>query len=99
MRRAARVDANHAEITGTLRQCGWTVHDTSGVGGGFPDLVIAKGGRLVLVEIKDGAKKPSARRLTKAEAASPQSSMRYASGSPSAASPPTSAKSESVRAH
>ena len=69
MRRAARVDANHAGITSTLRQCGWVVHDTSGVGGGFPDLVIAKAGRLVLVEIKDGAKKPSARRLTKAEAA------------------------------
>jgi Holliday junction resolvase len=68
MRRAARVDANHAEITHALRQCGWTVHDTSGVGGGFPDLVVGKAGRLVLVEIKDGAKKPSARRLTKAEA-------------------------------
>ena len=69
MRRAARVDANHAEITHALRQCGWVVHDTSGVGGGFPDLVVGKAGRLVLVEIKDGAKKPSARRLTKAEAA------------------------------
>ena len=69
MRRAARVDANHKEITSTLRQCGWTVHDTSGVGGGFPDLVVGKAGRLVLVEIKDGSKKPSARRLTKAEAA------------------------------
>jgi Holliday junction resolvase len=69
MRRAARVDANHAEITGTLRQCGWVVHDTSGTGGGFPDLVIAKAGRLVMVEVKDGKKCLSARRLTKAEAA------------------------------
>lgn len=47
MRRAARVDANHAEIARTLRRLGWAVHDTSGVGGGFPDLVIGKAGRVV----------------------------------------------------
>lgn len=69
VRRAARVDANHAEITRALRQCGWVVHDTSGTGGGFPDLVIAKNGRLEMVEVKDGKKRPSARRLTVAESA------------------------------
>jgi len=68
MRRAARVDAHHAEITGTLRQCGWVVHDTSGTGAGFPDLLAGKAGRLVMIEVKDGAKPPSARRLTQDEA-------------------------------
>ena len=67
MRRKARVDANHAEITSALRSCGWTVVDTSRLGSGFPDLLAARGGRIELIEVKDGAKVPSARALTRAE--------------------------------
>ena len=64
MRRRARTDANHAAITQTLRSCGWYVIDTSRIGSGFPDLLAAKNGAIVLVEVKDGAKAPSRRRLT-----------------------------------
>ena len=64
MRRRARVDANHAQIRSALRAAGWTVVDCAGVGSGFPDLLIAKHGRLVMVEIKDGAKVKSAQKLT-----------------------------------
>lgn len=49
---AAKVDGNHQEIVSALRLCGWQTADTSRVGGGFPDLVIAKGGRTILVEVK-----------------------------------------------
>ena len=69
MRRAARVDANHREIIATLRAAGCVVHDTSRQGGGFPDAIAASPrGRLVMLEIKDGDKPPSARKLTEAEA-------------------------------
>lgn len=52
VRRRARVDANHTEIVRTLRALGWSVHDTSRVGGGYPDLTCAKAGVTVLVEVK-----------------------------------------------
>lgn len=66
-RRAARVDANHAAVGRALGACGWRVWDTSRLGAGFCDLVAARAGRLVLIEVKDGAKTPSRRRLTPAE--------------------------------
>lgn len=64
-----RVDANHAAIREALRKAGWTVEDTSRVGGGFADLLIGKHGRLLMVEVKDGTKPPSARKLTPDEQA------------------------------
>lgn len=67
MRRRARVDGSHQAIVRALRQCGWMVWDTSRLGDGFPDLVIARAGVLRLVEVKDGSKPPSAQALTKAE--------------------------------
>jgi hypothetical protein len=68
MRRAAKVDRNHAEIRDGLRTIpGCTVRDTSGVGGGWPDLVVGYRGTTTLIEIKDGAKVASARRLTEAQ--------------------------------
>jgi hypothetical protein len=68
VRRAAKVDANHAEIRDGLRQIpGCKVKDTSNIGGGFPDLVVGLRGKTVLIEIKDGAKVPSARKLTYAQ--------------------------------
>lgn len=67
MRRAARVDANQAEIVKALRDAGCSVKDTSAVGGGFPDLVVCAPTyphRHYLLEVKDGKKPPSERRLT-----------------------------------
>jgi hypothetical protein len=67
MTRARRVDANQAEIVAEFRKCGYSVLDLSGVGQGCPDLLVrrkAKGGVLMLVEVKDGKKPPSARELT-----------------------------------
>lgn len=64
MRRKARTDRNHAEIRDVLRARGFEVIDCSRVGSGFPDLLIARHGRLDLVEVKDGTKPPSARALT-----------------------------------
>lgn len=69
MRRAARTDANHAEIIKGLRRCGCSVWDTSGLGQGFPDIVCGRSGYNWLFEIKDGNKPPSARKLTVAEKA------------------------------
>lgn len=66
--RARRVDANHGEIVKAFRSYGFSVADTSGLGGGFPDCVISRAKKTALVEIKDGKKPKSARQLTEAEA-------------------------------
>lgn len=55
--RGGRVDANHGEIREHLRKIGWSVFDTSAVGRGFPDLVVARRGFSALVEVKNGSKK------------------------------------------
>lgn len=64
MRRAARTDANHAEIVRVLTKIGVSVADTSRVGSGFPDLVVGFRGKNLLLEVKDGRKSPSRRKLT-----------------------------------
>lgn len=69
MRRAARTDANKAEIVAALREAGATVWDLK-----LPvDLLVgytnAKGDKFtLLVECKDGKKPPSARKLTPLQA-------------------------------
>ena len=68
MRRAGRVDANQPDIVRDLRQCGCSVAITSAVGDGFVDIVVGFRGINVLLEIKDGDKPPSKRKLTPAEA-------------------------------
>jgi hypothetical protein len=65
--RAARIDANHAEIVSALRRTGCSVQSLAGVGVGCPDILAGRSGVMVLMEIKDGAKPPSARRLTAAQ--------------------------------
>ena len=65
--RAARVDDNQAGIVKALRLVGATVTPTHMVGKGFPDLVVGYRGVNYLLEVKDGAKVPSARKLTPAE--------------------------------
>lgn len=67
MRRAARVDANHGQIREAYRALGCSVADTFRLGDGFPDLVVAMFGITDLVEVKDGNKPPSARKLTEDE--------------------------------
>jgi len=64
MRRAARIDANQNEIVQVLRDVGASVAITSMVGSGFPDIVVGFRGRNYLIEIKDGSKPPSKRKLT-----------------------------------
>jgi hypothetical protein len=64
MRRAAAVDRNQPEIVKALRNAGVTVQPLHTIGKGCPDLLCAWRNRNVLLEIKDGEKPPSARRLT-----------------------------------
>lgn len=63
-RRAARTDANQTAIVATLRGVGCSVFITSSLGGGFGDIVAGRHGVNYLLEIKDGSKPPSARKLT-----------------------------------
>lgn len=62
--RARRADANQPEIVKAFRSLGYTVQHTHTIGEGFVDIVVGKRGRNFLVEIKDGSKPPSQRRLT-----------------------------------
>jgi hypothetical protein len=60
-----RTDSNHAEIIKALRKIpNLSVFSTHEVGKGFPDIVIGYKGINYLIEIKDGNKPPSARKLT-----------------------------------
>ena len=68
MRYNAKTDANHAPIRDGLRELGMLVADVARMGKGFPDLLVGYRGRLILLEVKDGDKPPSARRLTNDEA-------------------------------
>lgn len=67
MRRAAKVDANQHEIVDALRGVGASVSITSAVGEGFPDIAVGYKGQNLLLEIKDGSKPPSDRKLTPAQ--------------------------------
>jgi len=66
-KRARKIDSNQPAIVEYLRLCGCSVAITSRLGDGFPDLVVAKWGSTVLVEVKDGSLSPSRRRLTPEE--------------------------------
>ena len=63
-----RKDSNHNALAAELTARGWYVQDASQTGLGY-DLLIAKAGRLLPVEIKDGEKSPSRQRLTPHEKA------------------------------
>lgn len=63
-RRAARVDANQKEIVQTLRNMGCSVQLLHAVGQGCPDLLVGINGHNILMEVKDGSKPPSERKLT-----------------------------------
>jgi hypothetical protein len=68
MRRAAHIDANQPEIVAALRAAGASVEPKlARVGEGCPDLLVGIRGVTTVFEIKDGAKPPSKRALTKDE--------------------------------
>ena len=64
MRRAAKIDANQTAVVQALRQLGATVQSLAAIGDGCPDLLVGYRGQTLLLEVKDGSKPPSARRLT-----------------------------------
>jgi hypothetical protein len=64
LRRAARTDANQAEIVAALRGVGASVQPLHAVGQGCPDLLVGKDNVNFLVEVKDGSRPPSERQLT-----------------------------------
>lgn len=66
MRYANRIDANQNKIVDALRKAGAVVRIIS-QGDGIPDLLVGYRGFTILMEVKDGDKVPSARKLTDAE--------------------------------
>lgn len=62
--RKARVDDNHAEIVAALRQVGCSVQSLASLGNGCPDLLVGTHKANFLLEVKDGRKSPSRRKLT-----------------------------------
>ena len=70
MRRAAKIDANQPEIVKALRDAGCGVVSLAAMGDGVLDLLVHEPfypWRTVLMEVKDGSKPPSARKLTPAQ--------------------------------
>ena len=64
MRRAAKIDANQEAVVIALRAAGAKVQSLAAVGKGVPDLLCQYKGTFYLIEVKDGRKPPSQRRLT-----------------------------------
>lgn len=67
MRLRGRIDSNHAAIVKALRACGCSVQSLASLGKGVPDLLVARCGKMWLMEVKDGDKCPSQQRLTEDE--------------------------------
>ena len=64
MRVAAKIDANQEQVVLALRAVGASVQTLAAVGKGVPDLLVGYQGKTILLEVKDGRKPPSARKLT-----------------------------------
>lgn len=65
-RLAARVDANHSEIVAAFEKLGCSVLDIHQLKR-CADILISKNKRTVIIEIKDGKKSKSRRKLTEGE--------------------------------
>lgn len=77
MRRAARRDDNEKAIVDALERVGCLVQKLT-QGDGVPDLLVGvPSGKLIVIEVKDGDKVPSAKRLTEKELAWHQRWARY----------------------
>lgn len=61
-----RKDANHNEIVAEFERLGWIVLDLSQLKNAC-DIAATKYGHTWMIEIKDGAKQPSQRKLTEGE--------------------------------
>ena len=67
MARARAVDGNQKDIVKACRKVGYSVFVASGMGEGFPDLVVGAHGANYLFEIKDPSKPEKDRKLTPAQ--------------------------------
>jgi len=65
-RRAAKVDDNQKEVVALFRKLGWTVLIISQLKN-CADIIVSKNSRTVTIEIKDGSKPLSARKLSEGE--------------------------------
>ena len=64
MKKYGKKDDNQDRIVSALRQTHCSVTTLASVGGGCPDLLVGRNGQNFLLEIKDGDKPPSKRKLT-----------------------------------
>ncbi len=64
-----RVDDNQRQVVKQLRQIGASVAITSMIGKGHPDILVGYRSKNYIIEIKDGSKPPSQRKLTPDEIA------------------------------
>ena len=62
-RRAAKTDDNQKEVVALFRKLGWYVLIVSQLKN-CCDIIVSKGGETYAIEIKDGKKPPSARKLS-----------------------------------
>ena len=62
-----KVDDNQEAIVAALRRVGASVQSLAAIGKGCPDLLVAYRWNTVVMEVKDGAKPPSAQKLTEDE--------------------------------
>lgn len=69
MRKRGKIDANQPVIVRDLRKVGASVCSLSDMGNGCPDLIVGFRGKNYLIEVKDGDRKPSERKLTDDERA------------------------------
>ena len=51
---ACKKDRNQNAIAAKFKKAGYSVADTSRLGGDFPDMIVARGGQTALIEIKAG---------------------------------------------
>mgnify|MGYP003655012706 FL=1 len=65
-RRAARTDDNQPEVVACFRRLGWYVLIISQLKN-CCDIMVSKSGETIAIEIKDGSKPPSARKLSEGE--------------------------------
>ena len=66
MKRAARTDTNHKEISVAFMSLGWSVLDIHQIPNSA-DILIGKWSLNIVIEIKDGSKPPSKQKLTPGE--------------------------------
>jgi hypothetical protein len=65
--RPRKVDDNHADLVRLWRDMGAVVLPLASVGDGVPDVLVGWRCAWIAVEIKDGSKPPSRRKLTPAQ--------------------------------